>query len=91
MRALSGIQTTSTGTAIASGAMPGNVNPYRIPRLVGFDTDGTKLWERIEWPETGLGSGRQVAIDHSDAILWSVSARPEIGAGDRAYVAKFLQ
>ena len=90
MRGLSGLGTTSTGAAVVSGALPGNVRPYRMPRLVRFESDGTKSWERSEWPESGLGAGRQVAVDGADGILWSVGARPDVNADDRAYLAKLL-
>jgi hypothetical protein len=61
-----------------------------MPRLVAFDAEGAKLWERAEWPEAGLGAGRQVAVDGCDAVLWSVTARPEIDSNERAYLAKLL-
>ncbi len=91
MRALAGVAATSTGTVFASGSLPGNVEPYRIPLLLALDATGEKLWERMEWPETGLGSGRQVAVDGCDAVLWSVSARPELEGRELAYLAKLVE
>jgi hypothetical protein len=90
MRAVAGVAATSTGAVFASGSLPGNVEPYRIPLLIALDEAGEKLWERMEWPETGLGAGRQVAVDGCDAVLWSVSARPELEDRERAYLAKLV-
>jgi hypothetical protein len=91
MRALSGVAANSTGAIFASGSLPGNVEPYRIPLLIALDATGETRWERMEWPETGLGAGRQVAVDGCDAVLWSVSARPAIEERELAYLAKLAE
>jgi hypothetical protein len=90
VRALSGVATSSTGAVFASGALPGNVEPYRIPLLIALGSNGEKRWERQEWPEPGLGAGRQLAVDGCDALLWSLSARPAPEQRDLAYLAKIV-
>ena len=88
MRGMAGVVATLAGGVLVSGAQPGNVNPYRIPLLLSLDANGEKLWERSEWPETGLGSGRGVTVDSCGNALWSVSARPTLDAPEQAYLAK---
>jgi hypothetical protein len=89
MRALDGIATAASGNVVVSGALPGDAAPpYRQPVLVALDGSGQKLWQKSEWPESGLGSGRGVAIDSCAAVLWSVSAKPNLGTNERAYLAK---
>jgi hypothetical protein len=88
LRALSGIATDSAGNVFVSGASPGGVPSYRIPLLMKFDAEGEPLWERSEWPASGVGSGRQVAVDACGQVLWSLSVRPNLDAGEHAYLAK---
>jgi hypothetical protein len=90
MRALSGVATSGAGAVFASGALPGNVDPYRMPLLIALDSNGEKLWERQEWPEPGLGAGRELAVDSCGAVLWSVSARSAPAQCDLGYLAKML-
>lgn len=88
MRSLTGLATTKSGNVVASGATPGDASPYRIPILFALDGAGNALWQRTEWPDTGLGAGRAVAIDGCDAVLWSVGAKPTLETNERAYLAK---
>ncbi len=88
MRALPGLATTSTGNAVVSGATPGDADTYRIPLLFALDPAGNALWQRTEWPDTGLGAGRGVTVDGCDQVLWSVGAKPTLETNERAYLAK---
>jgi hypothetical protein len=86
--ALAGVASDSRGNVVLSGALPGDVTPFRQPWVSERDGSGVELWRRAEWPEAGLGAGHLVAIDPCDAPLWSVSARSAPQADDRWYVAK---
>ena len=88
MRELSGVALTSSGVVLLSGSLPGDAEPYRMPRLTALHPNGDLLWERQEWPETGLGGGHGVAVDRCNEIRWAVSARPTFDANERAYLAK---
>jgi hypothetical protein len=88
MRSLPGLATTAQGNVVVSGAEPGDASPYRIPILFALDAAGNSLWQRTEWPATGLGAGRAVAVDGCDAVLWSVGAKPTLDTNERAYLAK---
>jgi hypothetical protein len=89
MRALTGVATTPNGNIVVSGAGPADATaPYRMPTLAALDGNGQKLWSKSEWPETGLGSGRGVAIDGCGSVLWSVSAKPSLAESERAYLVK---
>lgn len=88
MRALSGVAFDSHGNAAVSGAFPGNVRPYRQPRLLFLDADGQQLWQRSEWPDTGLGAGHAVVADADDNVVWAISARPSLQLEEQAYLAK---
>lgn len=88
MRSLPGVATSAQGNVIVSGALPGDASPYRIPILFALDPAGTALWQRTEWPDTGLGAGRAVAVDGCDQVLWSVGAKPTLETNERAYLAK---
>jgi hypothetical protein len=88
IRSFTGIAADDHGNVIVSGATPGGVPSYRIPLLVMFDAEGEELWERTEWPVSGVGSGRQVAVDPCGDLLWSLSVRPSLDASEHAYVAK---
>lgn len=90
MRSLPGLATTAQGNVIVSGAEPGDASPYRIPILFALDPAGTSLWQRTEWPDTGLGAGRAVAVDGCDAVLWSVGVKPTLDTNEHAYLAKLL-
>jgi hypothetical protein len=54
MRAFSSIAAGATGTVLASGAEPGDADPYRMPLLLALDASGQKVWERREWPDSGV-------------------------------------
>jgi hypothetical protein len=73
---------------LLSGARPGGVSPYRTTWLNELDADGAQLWQRSEWPETGVGAGRAVAIDPDGNLFWPISVRPTLEADELAYVAK---
>jgi hypothetical protein len=88
LRALTGIAADADGNVVVSGATPGGVPPYRIPWLVMYDAQGQELWERGEWPLSGVGSGRRVAMDPCGDLLWSLSVRPSLDAKEHAYLAK---
>jgi hypothetical protein len=88
MRSIPGAAADSRGNVVLSGALPGGVRPFRNTWLSSVDAQGTTSWSRMEWPETGIGSGHAVAIDHCDNVLWSLSARPDLESEERAYVAK---
>jgi hypothetical protein len=90
MRSLTSVATAASGAVLVSGTEPGNVNPYKRSLLLALDADGKGLWTRIDWPETGLGAGRGVAVDTCGSVLWSVSARSSVQANDQAYVAKLF-
>ncbi len=90
MRSLPGLATTAQGNVVISGAEPGDASPYRIPILFALDPAGHSLWQRTEWPDTGLGAGRAVAVDGCDAVLWAVAAKPTLATNEHAYLAKLL-
>lgn len=88
LRALGGLATDGNGSIAFSGATPGGVPSYRIPLLVVLDAEGKELREKSEWPASGVGSGRALAGDPCGNWLWSISARPNLDSGERAYLAK---
>lgn len=90
MRALNGIAAASSGAVLVSGTEPGNVNPFRRPLLLALDASGQSLWQRLEWPDTGLGSGRGVTVDACGGVLWSLTSRPSVQSNDQAYLAKLF-
>jgi hypothetical protein len=90
MRSLPGLATTAGGGVLVSGSQPGDASPYRIPILFALDTAGSALWQRTEWPDTGLGAGRAVAVDDCNAVLWSVGVKPALDTNEHAYLAKLL-
>jgi hypothetical protein len=59
-----------------------------MPVVFALDGSGSSLWSKTEWPETGLGSGRGVAVDGCGSVLWSVSAKPSFDTNERAYLVK---
>jgi hypothetical protein len=88
MRALPGVAADSRGNVVLSGALPGGVSPFRIPLVSELNPDGTELWRRVEWPETGIGAGHRVAVDPCDNVLWSLSVRPTLESDEQSYIAK---
>ncbi|HEY4158423.1 MAG TPA: hypothetical protein VGM29_10005, partial [Polyangiaceae bacterium] len=88
MRELTGVTSDSAGDVIVSGALPGNVSPYQLSFLTKLDAGGAQLWQRSEWPATGIGSGNGVVVDACNDILWSVSVLPTIGDDKQPYIAK---
>jgi hypothetical protein len=89
MRALTGIANTPAGGVVVSGAGPADASPpFRMPVVFALDGSGSSLWSKMEWPETGLGSGRGVAVDGCGSVLWSVSAKPSFDTNERAYLVK---
>jgi hypothetical protein len=91
LRALSGIAADPAGNVVVSGATPGGVPSYRIPLLVVLNPQGDELWERAEWPLSGVGSGRRVTVDACGDFLWSLSVRPSLDAEEHAYLAKLAR
>jgi len=90
MRALSGVAVTQGGQVYVSGVLPGGVRPYRQTFLLSLGRDGTESWRRAEWPDTGIGAGRALAIDARGNLIWSLSARPSLELEERTYVASLL-
>jgi hypothetical protein len=88
VRELSGIAADVDGNVVVSGAEPGGVPSYRMPLLLVFDSEGDELWERGEWPLSGVGAGRRVAVDPCGDLLWSLSVRPSLDSNEHAYLAK---
>ncbi|HEY3499054.1 MAG TPA: hypothetical protein VGK73_30390 [Polyangiaceae bacterium] len=88
LRALTGIASNSAGEVVISGATPGGVPSYRIPLIAVLDAEGEELWEKSEWPASGVGSGRRVAVDPCGDLLWALSVRPSLDTSERAYLAK---
>ena len=90
MRAWNAIAAAASGAVLVSGTEPGNVNPFRRPLLLALDASGQSLWQRLEWPDTGLGSGRGVTVDACGGVLWSLTSRPSVQSNDQAYLAKLF-
>lgn len=88
MRALSGLASNAAGDVFVSGATPGGVAPYRIPLLLALDANGVERWRETEWPESGIGSGRALAVDGCGSVIWSLSARPDLSSDEAPYLAK---
>jgi hypothetical protein len=88
LRELRGIAADGNGNVVVSGATPGGVPSYRIPLLVVLNPEGDELWERAEWPLSGVGSGRTVAVDACGDLLWSLSVKPSLDSEEHAYLAK---
>jgi hypothetical protein len=88
MRAVSGAAIDLNGHTVLSGALPGGVRPFRQTWLAKLDANGAEVWHRAEWPDTGIGAGRGVAIDRNAQVFWSLSARPSLELEERFYLAK---
>jgi len=88
VRAIVGIAKNSRGDVLVSGSAPGDAAPYYVPFLLAFDASGSALYERTELPQVGFGAGHRVAVDSCDNVFWTLSVRPNDGAGERSYVAK---
>lgn len=88
MRAVSDLALDSSGNGVLSGTLPGGVRPFRQTWLAKLDPNGTEIWHRSEWPETGIGAGQAVAVDADDRVLWSLSSRPSLELPEQAYLAK---
>ncbi len=88
IRSLPGIASDSHGNVLVSGAYPGDVEPFRLSFLIELDPAGKDLWQRLEWPKTGLGAGHRVTVDSCDNVLWSMSVRPSLDQSERSYLAK---
>lgn len=87
-RAVPGLAATEAGNLWMSNVMPGGVRPFRQPRLQELSAEGEALWQRSEWPGTGIGSGRNVNVDATGHVIWAVSARPSFEQEEQAYLAK---
>jgi hypothetical protein len=88
MRTLAAAASDSLGNFVVSGALPGGVTPFRNSLALALDESGLPLWRRAEWPETGIGAGRALAIDPCNDVLWAVTARPDFQTNEYSYVAK---
>lgn len=87
MRAMSGAAVDSNGNSVLSGALPGGVRPFRQTWLAKLDTNGAQVWQRAEWPDTGIGAGGGVAVDSDARVFWSLNARPSLELEERSYLA----
>lgn len=88
MRAVSGVAVDLNGNSVLSGALPGGVRPFRQTWLAKLDPDGSEIWRRSEWPDTGIGAGQGVAIDPRAQVFWSLSTRPSLDLEEQSYLAK---
>jgi len=87
-RSVPGLATTPTGNLWMSNVMPGGVRPFRQPRLQELSGEGEVLWQRSEWPGTGIGGGGSVTVDATGHVIWALSARPSLEQEEQAYLAK---
>ena len=87
-RAVPSVAAGSLGDLAVSSVLPGGVRPFRRPLVSVLDPNGQGVWQRSEWPDTGIGAGRGVAFDAADDVIWSVNARPSLQLEERAYLAK---
>jgi hypothetical protein len=88
MRDVPGVAIDLNGNTVLSGALPGGVRPFRQTWLAKLDSSGAEVWHRSEWPDTGIGAGRGVAVDRRAQVFWSLSARPSLGLEEQSYLAK---
>jgi hypothetical protein len=88
MRSIASAAAAADGRVALSGALPGGVRPFRQSWLLELDGDGTQLFRRAEWPETGIGAGHGVTFDSCGRLLWSLSVKPSFEAEERTYLAK---
>jgi hypothetical protein len=88
MRAVSGAAIGAHGQTILSGTLPGGVRPFRQTWLAKLDAGGAEAWHRSEWPDTGIGTGRALAVAGNGQVFWSLSARPSLELEEQSYLAK---
>ncbi|HVY29693.1 MAG TPA: hypothetical protein VHB79_24205 [Polyangiaceae bacterium] len=87
LREVGGLVVDGSGGAIVSAASPGGVRPFRLTWLGAFDGDGRERWHRAEWPDTGIGAGRALAVQGCERLIWGISARPSLEAEEQSYIA----
>lgn len=87
-RAVPGVATDVHGDVAVSSVLPGGVRPFRRPRVSLLGPDAQGLWQRNEWPDTGIGAGHGIAFDANQDLIWSLSARPSLELEEQAYLAK---
>lgn len=87
LREVGGLVADASGGAILSAASPGGVRPFRLTWLGAFDGRGRERWHRAEWPDTGIGSGRALALHGCERLIWGLSARPSLEAEEQSYIA----
>lgn len=88
MRSLPSIAVGSADEVLISGVLPGGVRPFRQPLLLALAADGEPLWQRAEWPGTGIGAGHVVTVDARGDVVWALSARPSLELEEQSYLAK---
>jgi hypothetical protein len=87
-RSVPGVAVDTHGDIAVSSVLPGGVRPFRRPRIALLGPDAQGLWQRSEWPDTGVGAGHAVTFDANQDLIWSVSARPSHQLEEHAYLAK---
>ncbi len=87
-RAVPSLAASALGDVAVSSVLPGGVRPFRRPLISLLDLNGQSLWQRVEWPDTGIGAGRGVTFDADQNLVWSVNARPSLQLEEHAYLAK---
>ncbi len=89
VRSLSSVVADSRGRIALSETLPGGVRPFRRVSLTLLDAQGVELWQRAEWPDTGIGAGRSLSVGPCDELIWSLDARASLtDDGESAFVAK---
>ncbi len=87
-RAVPGLAAGAGGDIAVSSVLPGGVRPFRQPRVSLLGPDAERLWQRSDYPATGIGGGHAVTFDANGDVIWSVSARPSLELEEESYLAK---
>jgi hypothetical protein len=87
LRSVGGVIADGAGNAVVSAALPGGVRPFRQTWLAMFDSAGRELWQRSEWPATGIGAGRALGIAACGRVIWGLSARPSLDLEEQSFVS----
>lgn len=87
-RAVPGVAADAHRDIAVSSVLPGGVRPFRRPRVALFGPDASPLWERAEWPDTGIGAGHGITFDANQDVIWSLSARPSLELEEQPRLAK---